>query len=137
MSFNHNSKIDHTLQPFSHPYLHSLPLSVLHSIFSHHIITIITSYHIITPPYHYHISSSPYHYISSTSSHHHIITSPPHVPRPSPRLKEVQLSPSQWAAAYRDVITHMRTMYHRCRLVHADLSEYNLLYGGGGDGWTE
>ena len=28
----------------------------------------------------------------------------------------------------RQVVKAMRTMYHKCRLVHGDLSEYNMLY---------
>ena len=29
--------------------------------------------------------------------------------------------------AYTEVVLLLRNMYHRCRLVHADFSEYNLL----------
>jgi len=29
---------------------------------------------------------------------------------------------------YRECVLIMRTMFHKCRLVHADLSEYNILY---------
>eukprot|EP00475_Leptophrys_vorax_P036940 TRINITY_DN63135_c0_g1_i1.p1 TRINITY_DN63135_c0_g1~~TRINITY_DN63135_c0_g1_i1.p1 ORF type:complete len:277 (-),score=100.40 TRINITY_DN63135_c0_g1_i1:100-930(-) len=32
------------------------------------------------------------------------------------------------ADCYKQVIRHMCTMYHVCNLVHADLSEYNMLY---------
>ncbi len=47
---------------------------------------------------------------------------------PSPRLKDAQLSPARLAKCYRQLLLDMRTMYHQCRLVHADLSEYNILY---------
>lgn len=46
----------------------------------------------------------------------------------APRLKDTQLSTERHAALYAQLIGFMRTMYHQCRLVHADLSEYNLLY---------
>ena len=49
----------------------------------------------------------------------------------APRLKDAALSTPQAAAAYREVVTLMRRMYAECRLVHADLSEYNMLYHAG------
>lgn len=48
--------------------------------------------------------------------------------RAAPRLKNAELSPSQLRAAYAQVVRLMRRMYAECRLIHADLSEYNLLY---------
>ncbi|XP_035696563.1 serine/threonine-protein kinase RIO1-like [Branchiostoma floridae] len=47
---------------------------------------------------------------------------------PAPLLKDVQLSVSKARELYLQVIQLMRTMFHDCRLVHADLSEFNMLY---------
>jgi RIO kinase 1 len=52
----------------------------------------------------------------------------------APRLRDVELSGSaeeietQWRSLYRQLLCVMQKMYQVCRLVHADLSEYNLLY---------
>ncbi|XP_052860599.1 serine/threonine-protein kinase RIO1 [Anopheles cruzii] len=50
---------------------------------------------------------------------------------PAPKLKDVELSTSKARQLYRDAVEMMWTMYNRCRLVHADLSEFNLLYHEG------
>ncbi len=50
---------------------------------------------------------------------------------PAPRLRDAKLSPSKQASAYEQVVHAMRAMWERCRLVHADLSEYNLLWHEG------
>uniref|UniRef100_A0A8D2HYJ2 Serine/threonine-protein kinase RIO1 n=1 Tax=Urocitellus parryii TaxID=9999 RepID=A0A8D2HYJ2_UROPR len=50
---------------------------------------------------------------------------------PAPLLKNVQLSESKARELYLQVIQHMRRMYQDARLVHADLSEFNMLYHGG------
>lgn len=42
-------------------------------------------------------------------------------------FKEVELSESKARELYRDTIILMRRMFHECRLVHADLSEFNML----------
>jgi RIO kinase 1 len=51
---------------------------------------------------------------------------------PAPRLKDVQFTDGdpqpRWRRVYIDIIAYMRIMYQDCRLVHADLSEYNILY---------
>ncbi|KAK3077355.1 hypothetical protein LTS18_010496, partial [Coniosporium uncinatum] len=53
---------------------------------------------------------------------------------PAPRLKDVQLSgddeemQEKWTFFYRQVLGYVRVLYQKCRLVHADLSEYNMLY---------
>ncbi|EPY30129.1 RIO kinase 1 [Angomonas deanei] len=47
---------------------------------------------------------------------------------PAPRLKEVKFpSHSALDQCYLDLCCTIRKMYSRCRLIHADLSEYNLL----------
>lgn len=54
---------------------------------------------------------------------------------PAPRLKDVELEgpevESRWRALYIQLLGYMRIMYQTCRLVHADLSEYNVLYHEG------
>jgi RIO kinase 1 len=47
---------------------------------------------------------------------------------PSPRLKDAQLSENKMRQAYVQTIFIMRHMFRRCKLVHGDLSEYNLLW---------
>ncbi|KAF3911663.1 hypothetical protein AA313_de0202624 [Arthrobotrys entomopaga] len=55
---------------------------------------------------------------------------------PSPRLKDANIPPlegeSDSSGAYRklyiELVSIMRKMFHICHLVHADLSEYNILY---------
>ncbi|KAH0517148.1 Serine/threonine-protein kinase RIO1 [Microtus ochrogaster] len=50
---------------------------------------------------------------------------------PAPLLKNVHLSESEAQELYLQVIRYMRKMYQDARLVHADLSELNMLYPGG------
>jgi RIO kinase 1 len=54
---------------------------------------------------------------------------------PAPRLRDVKFEgltaeeeEQKWMSLYVQLLGYMRTMYQTCRLVHADLSEYNLLY---------
>ncbi|KAF1988816.1 serine/threonine-protein kinase RIO1 [Aulographum hederae CBS 113979] len=53
---------------------------------------------------------------------------------PAPRLKDVTLTgeenelEAKWISLYRQLLGYIKVMYHKCRLVHGDLSEYNLLY---------
>ncbi|KAL8992453.1 MAG: hypothetical protein Q9169_007092 [Polycauliona sp. 2 TL-2023] len=51
---------------------------------------------------------------------------------PAPRLKDVELSggdvDERWRALYFQLLGYMRILYQTCHLVHADLSEYNVLY---------
>jgi RIO kinase 1 len=46
---------------------------------------------------------------------------------PAPLLREASLDPEDYDALYKQILIDMRHIYHRCRLVHADLSEYNIL----------
>ncbi|KAI5645531.1 RIO1 family domain-containing protein [Phthorimaea operculella] len=50
---------------------------------------------------------------------------------PSPKLKDVEISQNTARTLYRDCITMMWKMFNICKLVHADLSEFNLLYHKG------
>ncbi|KAK3272564.1 hypothetical protein CYMTET_19147 [Cymbomonas tetramitiformis] len=50
---------------------------------------------------------------------------------PAPRLKDAQLTEARLRGAYREVVEAMWVMYQKCKLVHADLSEYNMLYCDG------
>lgn len=45
----------------------------------------------------------------------------------SPRLKDADISKSKLPRLYGELLVAMRRMYHSCQLVHADLSEYNIL----------
>ena len=51
---------------------------------------------------------------------------------PAPRLKDIELVGSEvearWGTLYLQLLGYMRILYQTCRLVHADLSEYNVLY---------
>ncbi|KAL8828784.1 MAG: hypothetical protein Q9191_002396 [Dirinaria sp. TL-2023a] len=51
---------------------------------------------------------------------------------PAPQLKDVELTgddvESRWNSLYRQLLGYMRIMFQTCHLVHADLSEYNILY---------
>ncbi|KAH9383402.1 hypothetical protein HPB48_024644 [Haemaphysalis longicornis] len=50
---------------------------------------------------------------------------------PAPQLREAQLAGEQLASAYAQTVRLARELYSRCQLVHADLSEYNLLWHQG------
>lgn len=51
---------------------------------------------------------------------------------PAPRLKDVEFTGSdsdqRWRAVYVEILAFMHIMYQVCKLVHADLSEYNVLF---------
>lgn len=47
---------------------------------------------------------------------------------PSPRLKDATLTERRMREAYVQTVVIMRDMYQKCKLVHGDLSEYNLLW---------
>ncbi|KIJ45720.1 hypothetical protein M422DRAFT_125711, partial [Sphaerobolus stellatus SS14] len=46
----------------------------------------------------------------------------------SPRLKDADLPEDRLAILYKGLLFTVRKMFHECKLVHADLSEYNILY---------
>uniref|UniRef100_A0A3Q1F952 non-specific serine/threonine protein kinase n=1 Tax=Acanthochromis polyacanthus TaxID=80966 RepID=A0A3Q1F952_9TELE len=50
---------------------------------------------------------------------------------PAPLLKNVSLSDSKARELYLQVLQNMRKMFQDARLVHADLSEFNMLYHDG------
>ncbi|KAG6820716.1 hypothetical protein H0H93_012769 [Arthromyces matolae] len=49
----------------------------------------------------------------------------------SPRLKDAELPGDKCAELYLELVLVVRRMFHQCKLVHADLSEYNILYHEG------
>jgi len=51
--------------------------------------------------------------------------------RAAPRLKDTQLSNSKYCTLFSQLLVDVRRMYQDCRLVHADFSEYNILYHAG------
>lgn len=46
----------------------------------------------------------------------------------APRLRDAGLPPQRLRAAYTEMLLVIRNLYQKCHLVHADLSEYNILY---------
>ncbi|OQV22180.1 Serine/threonine-protein kinase RIO3 [Hypsibius exemplaris] len=46
----------------------------------------------------------------------------------APKLKDVELSSQQRKRAYEETVQIVKKMYNDCKLIHADLSEYNLLW---------
>ncbi|KAK9367386.1 RIO1 family-domain-containing protein [Lipomyces kononenkoae] len=46
----------------------------------------------------------------------------------SPRLHDAKIEDSKYVELYHQLVAYMIIMYQKCRLVHADLSEYNILY---------
>lgn len=51
--------------------------------------------------------------------------------RPAPRLKDHPMGGQELAGAYAQSLEILKALYGRCGLVHADFSEYNLLYWEG------
>ena len=47
---------------------------------------------------------------------------------PAPRLKDVELTKKSYNRIYLRLVHLLRDMYQKCRLVHGDLSEYNIMY---------
>merc|ERR1719282_2092729 len=50
---------------------------------------------------------------------------------PAPRLQDVEINESKARELYWDLALLIRKMYQKCKLVHGDLSEFNLLYHAG------
>lgn len=50
---------------------------------------------------------------------------------PAPKLKDVEMSTSKARELYHETVVIMWTIYNKCKLVHADLSEFNMLYHNG------
>jgi RIO kinase 1 len=50
---------------------------------------------------------------------------------PAPRLKDANFSEEEAPVLYNECIVLLRRLYQECKLVHADFSEYNLLYHEG------
>ncbi|NXD93575.1 RIOK3 kinase, partial [Chaetorhynchus papuensis] len=50
---------------------------------------------------------------------------------PAPKLKDVALSNEDMKKAYYQILNMMQQLYRECNLVHADLSEYNMLWHDG------
>ncbi|RUS87816.1 hypothetical protein EGW08_004415, partial [Elysia chlorotica] len=47
---------------------------------------------------------------------------------PAPRLKDANLQESKAREVYLDTILIVRRLYHECKLIHGDLSEFNMLF---------
>lgn len=50
---------------------------------------------------------------------------------PAPKLKDVRLSAAEFIVAYDEIVDIMKRMYQEARIIHADLSEFNILYHEG------
>lgn len=48
--------------------------------------------------------------------------------KPAPKLKDVMLKPDKWQSVYNEVVDAMHKMYNIGSMIHADLSEYNILW---------
>lgn len=51
---------------------------------------------------------------------------------PAPKIKNVELSETELEELFKKTIDYMRILYQNAKLVHADLSEYNILYHDNG-----
>ena len=48
--------------------------------------------------------------------------------KPAPKIREAALTAEEVDQAYTQIVSMMQQLYHQCHLVHADLSEYNILW---------
>lgn len=46
----------------------------------------------------------------------------------APKLKDARLTDAEWSLAYEEIVEMMHKLYNVAKLVHADLSEYNILW---------
>jgi len=46
----------------------------------------------------------------------------------APRLKDAKIPAKEWSRIYRDNVIILRALFQECKLVHGDLSEYNMLW---------
>lgn len=46
----------------------------------------------------------------------------------APKLKDARLTAAEWSLAYEEIVEMMHKLYNVAKLVHADLSEYNILW---------
>lgn len=51
--------------------------------------------------------------------------------RAAPKLKDAMLTEAEWITAYDEVVETMHKLYNEAKLIHADLSEYNILWHDG------
>lgn len=56
---------------------------------------------------------------------------------PAPRLKDAEFSSNKACEMYLGMVRRLHTLYNTCRLVHGDLSEYNLLYHDNDAYWID
>lgn len=56
---------------------------------------------------------------------------------PAPRLKDAEFSSNKACEMYLGMVRRLHTLYNTCKLVHGDLSEYNLLYHGSDSYWID
>ncbi|XP_059057857.1 serine/threonine-protein kinase RIO3 [Achroia grisella] len=48
--------------------------------------------------------------------------------KPAPKLRDVILKPEKWQSVYNEVVDAMHKLYNVGHMIHADLSEYNILW---------
>lgn len=46
----------------------------------------------------------------------------------APRLKDADIPATSWSRLYIELLVMIRKIYQHCKLVHGDLSEYNILW---------
>lgn len=46
----------------------------------------------------------------------------------APKLKDAKIENENYEKVYKDLLKIMRNLFQECKLIHADLSEYNILF---------